>query len=574
MKKLNLLKSLFLLCALIVGSSSVWADPSKSTLTFTSACGGSGTADDGVKWTVTSDAAESTYDSERGVHYGTGSKSVSYIQLSTSDLTSGIITQIVVNASGNNTPTLSVTVGDEDFGTGQTLTTSNAAYTFNGTAAAGKIVVRIAKGSKSNGALYCKSIAVTYSTGAVVNVTGVSLDKTELTLTAGDSETLTPTVSPADATNKNVTWKSDDEDVATVEDGVVTAVAVGTCTITVKTVDGNKTATCAVTVKAAPEASVVWDFSETAWGFPDDYEKNESVYTNDGYSITIGGTASDGHKAMKSGSIQTGLIFGKNGAKITFPSFSFNVNKIIVYGLSGAASGVKFNFFVGEDAVSTEATGSHVDHTFKIAVDKQAAGTIYVLKLTTTDKNCQISKIEIFGYEETASVGADGWATYVTQNDVEFEEDEAFVVSAVGANATLAPATKVKKGTAVLLKGTGVKKPVVLADEPADVTNELKISDGTVTGASGDIYVLAKRSETVGFYLLGNATAIPAGKAYLKVAGAAHEFIGFDGETTGVVSVAKPQTTNTAEYYDLQGRRIAQPTKGLYIVNGKKVIIK
>ena len=47
---------------------------------------------------------------------------------------------------------------------------------------------------------------------------------------------------------------------------------------------------------------------------------------------------------------------------------------------------------MGDEAVSTEATGSNADHEFAIAADKQEAGTIYVLKLTTTDKNAQITK--------------------------------------------------------------------------------------------------------------------------------------------------------------------------------------
>ena len=82
-----------------------------------------------------------------------------------------------------------------------------------------------------------------------IPVTGVSLNKTELTLPAGSTETLIATITPADATNKNVTWSSSNTAVATVgNDGKVTAVSAGTATITVTTEDGGKTATCAVTV--------------------------------------------------------------------------------------------------------------------------------------------------------------------------------------------------------------------------------------------------------------------------------------------------------------------------------------
>ena len=79
--------------------------------------------------------------------------------------------------------------------------------------------------------------------------TSISLNSSTANLTIGTTETLTATVLPEDATDKSVTWSSDNESVATVADGVVTAVAVGTVHITAKTNDGsNLSATCAITV--------------------------------------------------------------------------------------------------------------------------------------------------------------------------------------------------------------------------------------------------------------------------------------------------------------------------------------
>ena len=83
-----------------------------------------------------------------------------------------------------------------------------------------------------------------------ISVSGVELDKTALTMEVGETATLSAIVSPENATNKSVTWESSNETVATVVDGVVTAGAAGTATITVTTADGGKTATCNVTVKA------------------------------------------------------------------------------------------------------------------------------------------------------------------------------------------------------------------------------------------------------------------------------------------------------------------------------------
>lgn len=88
-----------------------------------------------------------------------------------------------------------------------------------------------------------------------VPVTGVSLDKETMSLTAGSSGTLTATITPENATNKNLTWTSDNEAVVAVSDGVVSAVAAGTANITVTTADGGKTATCVVTVTRRSSSS-------------------------------------------------------------------------------------------------------------------------------------------------------------------------------------------------------------------------------------------------------------------------------------------------------------------------------
>ena len=83
---------------------------------------------------------------------------------------------------------------------------------------------------------------------SVVNVTGVSLDKHTLTLNVNETEVLTATVQPENATNKAVTWTSSSTSVATVSNGTVTAKAAGSTTIKVKTKDGNKEDSCVVTV--------------------------------------------------------------------------------------------------------------------------------------------------------------------------------------------------------------------------------------------------------------------------------------------------------------------------------------
>ena len=83
----------------------------------------------------------------------------------------------------------------------------------------------------------------------VKKVESVSINKSSLTLTVGDNFSLKAVINPSDAENKNISWKSSNAGVASVNaSGNVTAVSVGTATITVTTEDGAKTATCEVTV--------------------------------------------------------------------------------------------------------------------------------------------------------------------------------------------------------------------------------------------------------------------------------------------------------------------------------------
>ena len=102
-------------------------------------------------------------------------------------------------------------------------------------------------------------------TAATVAVTGVTLNKNATSLNVGATETLTATVNPTNATNKNVTWSSSNTAIATVSaSGVVTAKSAGTATITVTTQDGGKKATCTVTVKA--DTPVNPDTDIDGWG--------------------------------------------------------------------------------------------------------------------------------------------------------------------------------------------------------------------------------------------------------------------------------------------------------------------
>ena len=98
------------------------------------------------------------------------------------------------------------------------------------------------------------------------------------------------------------------------------------------------------------------------------------------------------------------------------------------------------------------------------------------------------------------------------------------------------------------------------------------------TASTKTNYILSNETSGVGFYLAADdgGAYLPAHRAYLSTgAAASRSFLGFDDETTGIESIdVSTEDTNVArEYYNLNGQRVTTPTKGLYIVNGKKVII-
>lgn len=121
-------------------------------------------------------------------------------------------------------------------------------------------------------------------------VTGVTLDKTELSLYTGESEALTATVEPANATNQDVTWENSNPDVATVVGGTVTAVKEGEATIAVTTVDGGYTATCKVKVTQATYSISIegsLDFGEAYTGYDRPAAQTVTITNTGNQTLTL-----------------------------------------------------------------------------------------------------------------------------------------------------------------------------------------------------------------------------------------------------------------------------------------------
>ena len=153
-------------------------------------------------------------------------------------------------------------------------------------------------------------------------------------------------------------------------------------------------------VSGVSAQEVTLDFSDTSgskWGIPTSGTNTaEQSFTYDGQTIKLYATTN----YKQNGGY---LILGKKDSYLELPAFSFAVEKIEVVGHSGASGAVKQNIYVGDAAVSTETTGANaVTNTYEIAADKQAAGTIYKL-VVTSSHNTQIEAIKI--YKKAAADG-------------------------------------------------------------------------------------------------------------------------------------------------------------------------
>ena len=175
-------------------------------------------------------------------------------------------------------------------------------------------------------------------------------------------------------------------------------------------------------------------------------------------------------------------------------------------------------------------------------------------------------------------VGEAGYSTFSANKAVKMRGVTAYGAKYDGSKIVLTPVTEIPANTGVIIEAAkdNYKVPVIesAASYNASV-NDLRVSDGNTISDGTHYFALGKNDDKVGFMKVKNGVTIPKGKAYLYIAipPKSRDFIGFDDETTGIESV-KQQAKADNQYFNIAGQRVAQPTKGLYIVNGKKVIIK
>lgn len=250
--------------------------------------------------------------------------------------------------------------------------------------------------------------------------------------------------------------------------------------------------------------------------------------------------------------------------------------------VQGSADGISFT-----DVEEFTIKGAS-NATFEFTTSKAFTATQRAVKLILSNKDQGIGVGSISISSATAvpvTITDADYAAIVPKQKVDFSTTgvKAYTAKVNSSYVTLTEISKVPADKAVVVfkdvdATTTFAVPVTDAAADDVSENELLVSDGTVTTDNDFIiYALAKKESVTGFYRVKAGVKVPAGKAYLKVAVAnpAPEFLGFGGEATGIneVSSSKIQVSGN-EVYNLAGQRVAQPTKGLYIVNGKKVIVK
>ena len=313
------------------------------------------------------------------------------------------------------------------------------------------------------------------------------------------------------------------------------------------------------------------DSKASVWGFPAS-SKNKTVdeqsFTYGGYTVKVAGSTGEGYYWHDKDHY---LLFGKQGAMLTLPAFSFDVERIDVEGNGGASANTKQNIYVGETPVSTETTGAQGTNLYAIADAYQAAGTIYVIKVNS-NHNDQIKTIKI-------------WKKGTAETPVTPEVQEINVAKALEAIAALADGATTSEKYQV--KGYVVGAPdfqrkddgslygnvnCTIADEKGG-TQLLTVYRGKNFGNQSfteETISTLKEGDEVVFegqlqkYVDKEGVMIPEIKnCYL---------ISINGKDAASVNAIKSDLDANAPAYNVAGQRVSADYRGVVIKNGKKLL--
>ena len=266
------------------------------------------------------------------------------------------------------------------------------------------------------------------------------------------------------------------------------------------------------------------------------------------------------------------------GRYITFKASGASTFQIVIQNGSGSADR-KYTVKIGEGE-DVDITAAKNSVTSSPVFATGTTGEVTIKIIGTSDGSLYPAAIK---FNPTVSITpAKTYTTLTSAYALDFtsvsSDLEAYIATAVaGGSVQMTQVNKVPAGTGLVLKATtpesAVNVPVFDGTSPDDVSGNKMVGSATETTAiaANGGYILKD-----GVFQPALAGTLPAGKAYLNVAVSSAPVLNLNfGDATGIESIAKSQElTANGQYYNLNGQRVAQPTKGLYIVNGKKVIIK
>ena len=379
----------------------------------------------------------------------------------------------------------------------------------------------------------------------------------------------TPTI-----TNPNsltVTYSSSPASVATVNasTGAVTLLKEGTVTITA-TGEGNdncKGGSASYTLTIIDPNKKVFNFENKASDYGSGvttttdgsaYVETEKTWTLDGVTIVTAGKYrwwdADGTLRFYSTDPQSKMT-------ISAPTGKVITNIAITGGQQ----------FISNDGAYSSSNGKWAGQATSVVLTYNASKSVNVKTISVTIGDPT---------DPTITVGSALYTTYTTQVPVSFTGVKAYTVSSIsGSSAILTKVTEAPANTPVIIEAAAANTYTLTykSDAAGVGTNYLKYSDGTIVGDGSTIFALGEKNDKVGFYLVKNGVIVPAGRAYLVVGGGGEvkEFLYFDfggDDATAINEVGDSKSIVNGPVYDLSGRCIQKPTKGLYIVNGKKIM--
>lgn len=571
MNKVTFLKSILLLCALVVGSGSVWAEDPDVTISFTS----------NSKVNTDGSLSESPYDS--------GNLVVTTAQNGGSQAPQFSSSQLRLYAGEGNGCSVTLTSAEKwiskvvfTFSGASYIAASQGSYTYTsgttGTWTGLSRTLTLQNTNNSNAQVRITKIEVFYGeapsvvfpvftpAGGMI-AKGSTVSITSETIGADIYYTINGTT-PTSASTKYT------EPITINNDIIIKAIAI-------KGSDESSVTTESYTVfDAVPGLSV--DFEYSTVSYVDWVFYNIGIHNATSSFAAHGGTSWGSNVNVSDNGVKTASITTKN--KIANPgSFTCYVSKessnttASTWKVETSTDGTSWTT-VG----SYDAKGMNQGEWEEFSVDLTAYTDVYV-RLYYEGGGTAKRAVDDITLTEIAPVTITSaeYATYCNAtNALDFSTTgiTAYTATDAGTSVTLNEITsgKVPANTPVVLykaeaDGTAINVPVIASADAPTGTNDLRVSTGTDVE---NMFVLSKKSGKVGFYKWAGSSALSAGKVYLQASSSyAPDFLGFDGGTTAVEGV-KAVSVESGEYFNLAGQRVAQPTKGLYIVNGKKVVVK